>query len=96
MGFPKDPTLKGLAAVCYRPEAVPWEHDIRAVLPESDEVPRVSDWHRRHGRAHNKARSIERAAAKHSAALKFELMRVAWHRSHGGHDEPPQSHGVGR
>jgi len=62
MGFPKDPKLKGLAAVCYRPEAVPWEHDIRAVLPESDEVPRVSDWHRRHGRAHNKARSIERAA----------------------------------
>lgn len=37
-----------------------------------------------------------RQTAQHSDALRFERMRMAWHRSHGGHDEPLQSHGVRR
>ena len=62
MGYPKDPKLKGLAAVTYHPEHLPWEFDIRAVEPDSDEVPRVSDWHRRHGRANRKDGNTERVA----------------------------------
>jgi len=62
MGYPADPKLKGLAAVTYQPEHLAWLYDIRAVDAESDETPRVSDWHRRHGRANAKDRNIERAA----------------------------------
>ena len=62
MGYPRDPKLKGLAAVTYHPEHLSWEYDIRAVMPESNETPRVSDWHRRHGRANRKDSNIERAA----------------------------------
>ena len=31
-------------------------------MPESDEIPRVGDWHQRHGRANRKDGNIERAA----------------------------------
>ena len=62
MGYPRDPKLRGLAAVTYEPEHLPWEFDIRAVDPDDDEVPRVSDWHRRHGRANRRDGNTERVA----------------------------------
>ena len=61
MGYPNDPTLKGLAAVVYRSDIPPWEFDIKAVPPGTDPL-EMSDWHRRHGRANRKDRNIERAA----------------------------------
>ena len=61
MGYPNDPTLKGLAAVVYRSEIPPWEFDIKAVPPGTEPL-EISDWHRRHGRANRKDRNIERAA----------------------------------
>ena len=78
MGYPRDPKLKGLAAVTYHPEHLSWEYDIRAVMPESDEIPRVSDWHRRHGRANRKDGNIERAAKA--------LVRPVHGRRGGDHD----------
>lgn len=61
MGFPKDPKLKGLAAVTYHSEIPPWEFDIRAVPPGTEPL-EVSDWHRRHGRANATTPSMERIA----------------------------------
>ena len=63
MGYPHDPNLRGLAAVTYHPEHLAWEYDIRAVTPESGEAARVSDWHRRHGRANRRGGNVERVAA---------------------------------
>lgn len=60
MGFPRDPNLKGLAAVTYH--SVPsWEFDIRAVPPGTDPL-EVSDWHRRHGRANRTENNSGRTA----------------------------------
>ena len=61
MGFPKDPNLKGLAAVTYHPEIPSWEFDIRAVPPGTEPL-EVSDWHRRYGRANRKEGNSERVA----------------------------------
>ena len=61
MGFPKDPNLKGLAAVTYHPEIPSWEFDIRAVPPGTEPL-EVSDWHRRHGRANRAQSNSERVA----------------------------------
>ncbi len=61
MGFPKDPNLKGLAAVTFHSDIPPWEFDIRAVPPGTEPL-EVSDWHRRHGRANRMRESSQRAA----------------------------------
>ena len=61
MPFPKDPKLRGLAAAMFHSDIPPWEYDIRAVPPGTEPL-RVSDWHRRHGRAHNESGSMERIA----------------------------------
>ena len=61
MGFPKDPKLKGLAAVTYQSEIPPWEFDIRAVPPGTEPL-EVSDWHRRYGRANATTPSMDRIA----------------------------------
>lgn len=61
MGFPKDPNLKGLAAVTFHSDIPPWEFDIRAVPPGTEPL-EVSDWHRRHGRANRVHKNSERAA----------------------------------
>lgn len=63
MGYPRDPTLRGLAAATYKPECLPWEHDIRAVDPDDDAPPRIGDWHRRHGRANRRDGNTARVAA---------------------------------
>ena len=42
MGFPKDPNLKGLAAVTFHSDIPPWEFDIRAVPPGTEPL-EVSD-----------------------------------------------------
>lgn len=62
MGFPKDPKLRGLAAVTYHVETPPWEFDVAAVPPGEDCV-EISDWHRRHGRANTKGGNTAAAAA---------------------------------
>ena len=61
MGYPIGSNKRGLARATYEPEHLPWEFDIRAVPPGQDPV-KVSDWHRRHGRANNRDRNIDRAA----------------------------------
>ena len=61
MPFPKDPKLRGLAAAMFHSDIPPWEYDIRAVPPGTEPL-RVSDWHRRHGRANNESGSMERIA----------------------------------
>ena len=61
MPFPKDPKLRGLAAAMFHSDIPPWEYDIRAVPPGTEPL-RVSDWHRRHGRASNESGSMERIA----------------------------------
>lgn len=61
VGYPVDSNLRGLARATFQSDIPPWEYDIRAVAPGTDPV-RISDWHRRHGRASNKNRNIERAA----------------------------------
>ena len=61
MPFPKDPNLKGLAAVIYHSEVPPWEFDIRAVPPGTEPL-EVSDWHRRHGRANATVPNMDRIA----------------------------------
>ena len=58
---PTDPRIKGLAAALLESDIPPWEFDIRAVPPGTD-PPEVSDWHRRHGRANNRDRNIDKAA----------------------------------
>ena len=52
MPFPHDPKLRGLAAALFHSDIPPWEYDIRAVPPGTEPL-RVSDWHRRHGRAND-------------------------------------------
>ena len=61
MGFPRDPNLKGLAAVTFHSDVPSWEFDIRAVPPGTDPL-EISDWHRRHGRANRTENNSERAA----------------------------------
>ena len=61
MPFPHDPKLRGLAAAMFHSDIPPWEYDIRAVPPGTEPL-RVSDWHRRHGRANNESGSMERTA----------------------------------
>ena len=61
MPFPHDPKLRGLAAALFHSDIPPWEYDIRAVPPGTEPL-RVSDWHRRHGRANNESGSMERVA----------------------------------
>ena len=61
MGYPKDPKLKGLAAVTYHPDEPSWEFDIAAVPPGED-CTEISDWHRRHGWANKKGDNLADAA----------------------------------
>ena len=61
MGYPIGSNLRGLARATFQSDIPPWEFDIRAVPPGTDPV-QISDWHRRHGRANNEDRNIERAA----------------------------------
>ena len=61
MPFPYDPKLRGLAAAMFHSDIPPWEFDIRAVPPGTEPL-RVSDWHRRHGRANYESGSMERTA----------------------------------
>ena len=61
MGYPIGSNLRGLARATFQSDIPPWEFDIRAVPPGTDPV-QISDWHRRHGRANNADRNIERAA----------------------------------
>ena len=61
MGYPIGSNLRGLARATFHSDIPPWEYDIRAVPRGTDPV-QISDWHRRHGRANDKNRSIERAA----------------------------------
>ena len=61
MGYPVGANLRGLARATFQSDIPPWEYDIRAVAPGTDPV-QISDWHRRHGRANNENRNIERAA----------------------------------
>ena len=58
---PTDPRIRGLAAALLESDIPPWEFDIRAVPPGTD-PPEASDWHRRHGRANNQDRNIDKAA----------------------------------
>lgn len=60
MPFPRDPTLRGLAAVTYRNDIPNWEFDRKAV-PFGTDPTAASDWHRRKGRA-RKGDSTLRAA----------------------------------
>lgn len=62
MGFPNDPKLRGLAAVTYHSEELPWEFDIAAVPPGEDCV-EISDWYRRYGRANTRRGNTAAAAA---------------------------------
>ena len=48
MGYPNDPTLRGVAAATFHSDIPNWEFDIAAV-PLGDEPPRMSDWCRRGG-----------------------------------------------
>ena len=68
MGFPKDPNLKGLAAVTFHSDIPPWEFDIRAVPPGTEPL-EVSDWHRRHGRANRTGNNSERVAEARLAPI---------------------------
>lgn len=68
MGFPKDPNLKGLAAVTFHSDIPSWEFDIRAVPPGTEPL-EVSDWHRRYGRANQTGNSSERAAKARLAPI---------------------------
>ena len=61
MGYPKDPNIKGLAAVTYHPDEPSWEFDIAAVPPGED-CTEISDWHRRHGWANKKGDNLADAA----------------------------------
>lgn len=62
MGYPTDPTLRGLAAAMYESDIPPWEFDTPAVPPGED-PPRMPDWCRRGGDRRNRESSARTAAA---------------------------------
>ena len=62
MGYPTDPTLRGLAAAMYESDIPPWEFDTPAVPPGED-PPRMPDWCRRGGDRRNRESSAHTAAA---------------------------------
>ena len=62
MGYPTDPTLRGLAAAMYESDIPPWEFDTPAVPPGED-PPRMPDWCRRGGDRRNRESSARMAAA---------------------------------
>ena len=62
MGYPTDPTLRGLAAAMYESDIPPWEFDT-AAIPPGDDPPRMPDWCRRGGHPRNRESSARTAAA---------------------------------
>ena len=62
MGYPTDPTLRGLAAAMYESDIPPWEFDTPAVPPGEDPPP-MPDWCRRGGDRRNRESSARTAAA---------------------------------